>query len=266
MKKYLALLIFLLTVIASYSGHAQGNTTQLKGRVINPKNDTSDVLIINLNSKESTITDSLGLFTMKVKLRDSLRFSAVQYQTKQIVITDSIFDQKIVLVNLVDNIINLEEVVVTPYNLSGKLNQDIERLNIEPMVNSSTLGLQNANIDPMTQSERFLLEADRGKYFYYYGTAIKINLHKILNKASGRTKYFEDMVARDEKIELENKIIAKFSKETMSEGLGIQLKDIDGFLTFCFFQKDFSELIKVSNGEVIWEYLIKKSIEFNKID
>jgi hypothetical protein len=140
----------------------------------------------------------------------------------------------------------------------------MERLNIEPTVNSSTLGLTNADLEIMTQSERLLLEADRGKYVHYYGIALVINTHKILNKLSGRTKTLEDMVARDENMELENEIISKFSKQSMSESFDIQQNNIDGFLVFCLSQTDFTKLSKASSTEVIWEYFKVKSIEFKK--
>ena len=188
----------------------------------------------------------------------------MQYLTKEIIITDTILNENILILNLIDNVIHLEEVTVTPYNLTGKIDLDIERLGIKPMVTSSKLGLQNANIDPMTQSERLLLEADRGKYVYYYGIALVINTHKVMNKVSGRTKSFEDMLARDKNMELEKEIIAKFSKETISDGLGIPLKDIDGFLTYCLSQKDFSELSDAENTMEIWDYLKIKSVEFKE--
>lgn len=264
--KYLKFLLLLFIVLISSNAYSQKNRTLLNGKIKSNKNDVSNILIVNLNSEKSTITDSLGLFTIEVKLRDSLRITAVQYLTKEIIITATILNEKILILDLVDNVISLEEVTVTPYNLTGKIDLDIERLGLKPVVTSSTLGLQNANIDPMTQSERLLLEADRGQYVYYYGIAAVINLHKVLNKVSGRTKSFEEMVERDENTKFEKEIISKFSKETISDGLDIPLKDIDGFLTYCLSQKDFSELSQSDNFEQIWEYLKGKSFEFKEPD
>ena len=230
MQKYLRFLL-LLIALASFKGFSQENTTLLNGKAKSFKNDVSNILIVNLNSKKSTITDSLGLFTIEVKLRDSIRFTAVQYHTKEIVITNTIINENLVIINLVENVINLNEVTVTPYNLTGAIDRDIERLGIKPVVTSSSLRLPNATIEVLTQSERLLLEADRGKYFYYYGTAMKLNLHKILNKVSGRTKSFEEMVALDENMELGKEIIAKFSKKTISENFDIPETNFDGFIT-----------------------------------
>lgn len=222
------------------------------------------MLIINLNSKKYTITDSLGLFTIEAKLKDTIRFTAVQYLTKDIEVTDVIFQEKRLEIVLMDNVINLNEVAVRPYNLTGKISFDLERLDIAPDVTSSRLGLPNAGIKRLTQSERLLIEADRGKYVNYYGTALTINTHKIMNRLSGRTRTFEEMVARDEKTELEKEIIAKFPKKTMSESFSIPETDIDGFLTYCIMQKDFLELSKAENMHMIWEYLKARSIEFKE--
>ncbi len=254
--------LLLLTTLTSFIGFGQEQTKVIQGRARSLNNELSNVLIVNLNSKKSTITDSLGLFTIEVQLKDSLRITAVQYLTRDIIITKEIFDENSVVVNLVENVIDLDEVTVTPYNLTGKIDLDLKRLPIAPLVTTATLHLPNADIDKMTQSERLLIEADRGKYFYYYGTAIVINTHKIMNKVSGRTKSFENRVARDKKLGLEKEIIAKFSKKAISENFDIPETSIDGFLSFCLAQTDFSEVSNAGNTMEIWKYLKARSIEF----
>lgn len=251
-----------MTTLTSFIGFGQEQTKVIQGRARSLNNELSNVLIVNLNSKKSTITDSLGLFTIEVQLKDSLRITAVQYLTRDIIITKEIFDENSVVVNLVENVIDLDEVTVTPYNLTGKIDLDLKRLPIAPLVTTATLHLPNADIDKMTQSERLLIEADRGKYFYYYGTAIVINTHKIMNKVSGRTKSFENRVARDKKLGLEKEIIAKFSKKAISENFDIPETSIDGFLSFCLAQTDFSEVSNAGNTMEIWKYLKARSIEF----
>ncbi|WP_291865130.1 hypothetical protein [Maribacter sp.] len=279
MQKHIKFLLPLLIALTSFTGFSQKNTTLLNGKVKSIKNDVSNILIVNLNSKKSTITDSLGGFTIEVKRRDSLQFTAVQYLTKNVFITDTIFNKNLVTINLLDNVINLNEVTVTPYNLTGKIALDIERLGIKPAVTSSSLELPNADIEVMTQSERLLLEADRGKYIRlqtsedygkvaqilgYASLSVIINTHKIMNRVSGRTKSFEEMVARDENMELEKEIITKFSKKTMSQNFNIPETSMDAFLTYCMSQKDFTELSKARNTMEIWEYLKAKSIDFKK--
>ncbi len=241
-----------------------GQERVIKGKVQNLNNDVANVLVVNLNSRQSTITDSLGLFHIKAKLKDSIRFTAVQYLTKEIIITDKMLLKNLLTVNLIENVINLNEVTVTPYNLIGKIDRDIKKLDVKPTVTSSSLGLPNANIYVMTQSERLLFEADRGKYIYFYGMAMVINTHKIMNRVSGRTKSLKERVNRDENMELIREIITKFSKKTISESFNIPEVNLDGFFTYCLSQKDFSELSQSGNIMEIWEYLKGKSVNFKE--
>ncbi len=243
-----------------------GQENKVSGSVQNRNNDISNVLVVNLNSKRSTITDSLGRFTLEAKLRDSIRFSAVQFRTKEIVVTTSMLGKDSLQVTLIEDVINLSEVVVTPYNLSGKIAQDLKRLDLAPTLNAKALGLPKADVVPMTYGERLLIEADRGKYVRYYGIALTINTHKLLNRLSGRTGLLEARVARDADLRLEKEIIAKFSKKTISDGLGIAESDVDAFLTFCISQEGFSALSQAENNILIWEYLQAKSLEFKRYD
>ncbi|PKB00309.1 hypothetical protein B0O79_3770 [Flavobacteriaceae bacterium MAR_2009_75] len=261
MLSYLRFLYVLLLFTLSI-GFSQESPIVLNGQAKSFQNDVSNILVVNLNSKESTITDSLGLFSIKAKLRDSLQFRAIQFSKRTIVITDTTLRKKSIIVYLSENIINLNEVTVMPYNLTGNINSDIERLSYKPIITSSTLGLPNADVEKLTQSERLLLEADRGKYIRYYVTSIVINTHKILNRVSGRTKTFEDMVDRDIDMEMEREIVTKFSKKILSADFDIPESSIDAFLTFCRAQQDFSELKEAGNMMEVWNFLQVKSFEF----
>ena len=258
-----------------------GQEKIIQGKVRNLNNDVSNVLVVNLRSKKSTITDATGVYTMEVTLRDTLRFTAVQFHPKEIEITASILFQNSLVVDLNENVIKLNEVTVTPYNLSGKIAFDLERLNLEPSVTSSTLGLPNADVEIMTQSERLLLEADRGKFLRvatiedqgkvyeilgYLNPMLIINTHKIMNRVSGRTKSLKERVARDEDIELEKEILTTFSRQILSESFNIPENSIDAFLSYCLSQDDFSDVSQAANTVEVWEYLEARSIEFKKTE
>ncbi|MEO9512744.1 MAG: hypothetical protein ABJN84_10680 [Flavobacteriaceae bacterium] len=276
MGEHLRFLLALFFGFTSCITFSQEKTQFINGKVTSLNNDVSNVLVINLDSKKTTITNSLGLFIIEAKLSDSIRFTAVQYLTKEIIITNTIFSQKFVSVNLVENVINLNEVIVMPYNLTGKIEQDIKRLYVEPVVTSSSLGLPNADVKVLTQSERLLFEANRGEFtkggirldtlfvFPIINVYMDINLHKTLNFISGRTKTLKDAVSREENTKMENKIVKMFSKTTMSEAFGISQNNIDSFLSFCLAQPDFLKMEEVENTIQIWEYLKSKSYEFKK--
>ncbi|WP_209406336.1 hypothetical protein [Pseudozobellia sp. WGM2] len=281
LKVYLSICCFLFIFLRPDDSVAQEENISLIGKVQSLAEDVSNVLVVNLNSQKSTITDSLGFFKIEVKLNDLIQFSSVQYLKKEIKITEPVFLKKIVTVDLIENVISLNEVTVTPYNLSGKVENDLNRLDIGPIVTSSTLGLPNADLKIMSQSERLLLEADRDKYFRfstveekikeknilgYLTVGFTINMGKTINRLSGRTETFEGMVSRDKKMELQNVILSKFSKLTIAENLNIPEINIDGFLTYCLAQSDFLKLSNEEDIEAIWAYLKAKSIEFNETD
>ncbi|SHG19449.1 carboxypeptidase-like regulatory domain-containing protein [Flagellimonas flava] len=280
-KVYLGVFTFLFVFGNPNWILGQEKAVIIKGKVQSLTNDVSNVLVVNLNSKKSTITDAQGDFNLEVKLGDTIQISAVQYLTKEITITETILGQMSVIINVVDNIVQLNEVTLTPYNLSGKLILDAPKLGIKPLVDASELGLPNANLSIMTQSERLLLEADRGKYarfmtaeektkevniLNYLTIGVILNPHKIINRISGRTKLFEDMVAREENLVIEKKILSIFSKRTMSENFAIPKENIDGFLTYCLSQKDFSELSNLDDMAGVWEYLKTKSEAYKEKD
>ena len=169
-------------------GYSQENVVELTGIITNPNYTVSDILVVNINSKKSTITDIKGFFSIEVKLQDTLQFSAVNYRKKEIVITDEILNQKTIQVDLEEKIVNLDEVVILPHNLTGKVALDIKIFDTKPVITSSSLGLPKANINVKTKNERLLFEADDGKLIKFYGIAATINVTKLLNKISGRTK------------------------------------------------------------------------------
>ncbi len=275
-KTHTRLLGCLLVLMVSNAGFGQEEIVKLKGTVRSFNNDVSNVLVVNLNTKKATITGAEGLFSLEVKLRDTIQFSAIQYITKVIIMTDTILHRNTLLVNLVEKVIKLDEVTVMPYDLTGKIDLDVSRLGIKQVVTSSSLGLPNANVEMMTQSERLLFEADRGEFtsggvhldtlflFPIVGVHLNINLHKTLNFISGRTKTLKDAVSREENVKMENKIISMFSKTTISEAFGIPQNNIDGFLNFCLAQKDFSKLSEAKNSIQIWKYLKDKSNEYKE--
>jgi len=251
-------------VLFSIIGYSQNDIIELTGLVKNSNIKTSNILIINLNSKESTITDDTGKFSIEVKLRDIIKFTAIHYKTKQIIITDTILNQKTILVDLEEKVINLDEVTILPHKLTGQIALDVKTLDTKPIITSSSLGLPKATIKVKTKNERLLFEADDGKLIKFYGIAATINVTKLLNKISGRTKKLKEHILLDEHIKIENNIDNLFSKKTLSEELGIPQINIADFLDYCINQPDFSKLSETINALQVLEYFKTKSYEYKK--
>ena len=164
---------------------AQEFSTKLEGRAFSKDADVAATHVSNISSKKGTITDAGGFFTILVKLNDTLVFSAVQYKQKEVVVTLEVLKADLFSVPLEPSLTELDEVVVTPYNLAGDLKRDMSSLEIEPIVTASTLGLLNAYVKVKTQNERRLFEADNGKTIKIgfdstsFDPVFYINLNKI---------------------------------------------------------------------------------------
>ncbi|MCF6350190.1 MAG: carboxypeptidase-like regulatory domain-containing protein [Flavobacteriaceae bacterium] len=268
LKKFL---VFILICI-SLNTYSQ-NEISLNGKVLNSENDTSNILVINLNSNKTTITDYKGKFIIEAKVNDTIQLIAFQFISKKIIVNDSMFKQKKIIVQLKEKVIELDEVTILPHNLSGNLTYDSKSIKLRPKVTASSLGLPNADVKPLTQNKRLLAEADSGKWIYffqkdsiyYYRPTIIINLHKIINRVSGRTRNMRDRVSFDKELKITEEIKSIFSEQTLSVEFNIPKEEIKLFLNYCEEQSDFSRLSENKNPFEIWEYFKKKSIAFREL-
>ncbi len=234
---------------------------KLEGRVYSNDGDVAATHVLNISANKAVITDSNGFFSIQVKTNDTLVFSAVQFRKKQIVVTQAMIESSLISVPLEDELTELDEVVVTPYNLSGDIFKDIQTLKTEPVITASTLGLPNAYVRVPTQAERQLFEATSG------GGLIPLN--PILNGISGRTKMLKERVARNKLYERTGRVREFYADSLYQSKLKIPEDKIDDFLYFCEIDSEFQSLVDTHDILHIWTYMEKRSTlyrENNNLD
>ncbi len=237
------------------------NAKDLDGRVTSSDGDVAATHVLNTTTQRATITDLNGFFDIPVRLNDTLIFSAVQFKKKQIIITQSIYDSKMLVVPLEDELTELEEVVVTPYNLSGDITKDLLSLEIEPVVTASTLNLPNAYVRVPTKAERELYEATSG------GGLIPVT--PILNAISGRTKMLKKRLARNKLYDRTLRVREFYADSLYRTKLHIPEANTDDFFYYCEIDPSFQSIVDTHDLFKIWEFLERKSIvylENNDID
>jgi len=252
--------------------HAQEFNTKLEGRVFSKDGDVAATHVFNHSANKVTITDAGGFFTISAKLNDTLVFSAVQYKRKEVIVTLEILKTDAFRVLLEPSLTELDEVVVTPYNLSGDLKRDVGNLDIEPVITASTLGLPNAYVKVKTQNERRLFEADNGKFIslgHYkldstFNPMIFVNLNKILNRVTGRTQKIKKYVAIDREIALLQKVKRLYPDSIFVQDLSIPKTRINDFMNFCEVDSTFKEVVAADDVLKIWELLLKNSMTYRK--
>jgi hypothetical protein len=250
-KKQLLFFVFLLfTLCFTYS-----QTIIING-LVKAKDEVENIHVINKTSLKFATTNSLGEFTISAKIKDTLIFSSIQYKLKAIKVTQEMFQQSKIIVELYENINQLDEVVVGKV-LTKNLESDIENSKAKPKINFYDVGIPGYKGKPLTKRERELEEANSGKFIYYYGIGFAINIYKIMNTVSGRTKKLKHYVKLEKQDELMYKIKAEFSKDLFSE---VTLKEHQKMEFFYFFSDDdkFEDVCTSYNNISKLEFLQEK--------
>ncbi|UJH68149.1 hypothetical protein [Allomuricauda sp. SCSIO 65647] len=257
------LLFFLL--VGGTTVLAQDNSIKnLRGRVLADGKDVTGVVVRNNTSKRATITDFEGNFAMPVRLNDTLVFLAVQFKSRVLPITSSVFNADFVNVPLEEFVNELDEVVVRPFDLSGDLSKDAENLELPQDVSAETLGLPYADVRVISQSENKLYDADHGKFLYFYGVGFAINVNKILNRISGRTKMLKDRVKLDKKYEVIQYIENAFIDSLLVTHLNIPEDSYYDFIRYCEADTQFFDLANGKDELRLWQFLLDKSMVYRK--
>ncbi|WP_040247816.1 carboxypeptidase-like regulatory domain-containing protein [Psychroserpens mesophilus] len=258
MKTIKYILLWFVASLSAFVGMAQ--SIDLKGQV-KASSEIEGIHVLNISAEEYTITNQQGAFEIPVKISDTILVSSVQYIPKTIVITEDIISSKFINVKLEDRINELDEVVVGKV-LTGDLLSDIKNSDAKPDINFYDVGIPGYTGKPKTQKERRVIEADGGKFVYYYGLIATINIHKILNRISGRTKKLKHIVRLEEQDACMNKAIAELSDELFGH---IELDEALKREFFYYASEDpgFLDVCNLNSDIKLFEFLIDKLLAFN---
>ncbi|NER12438.1 hypothetical protein GWK08_03220 [Leptobacterium flavescens] len=238
-------------------------STRIRGKIENTDNDVEGVHIINRQSRYSTISDKEGFFEIPVREGDILVFSAVQYEVQSFTISREDIEKKSVSITLKARITQLNEVTLTPYNLTGDLTRDATGISIKDLITASSLDLPNANVKKKTQTERRLYEA-AGQPYLYIGFGFSFNIHRLLNDISGRTKTLRKRLGIENAEKLNQHFRNNFNSAFIISELKIPSERIDEFVYFCAADTSFASLAKGKNKIKLLEFAMKKSEEYRK--
>jgi len=252
-KTSLLCLVFLLL---SVSLKAQSLfSPKLEGRVYSKDGDVAATNVQNITANRGTITDENGFFAITASLNDTLIFSAVQFKKTQVIISKEILERRFLNIQLEDALTELDEVVVTPYNLTGDILKDIDLITTEQVVTASTLDLPNAYVKPISKAEREL----------YAATANPImSFDPLINAITGRTKMLKKRVARNKLYSRTERVKAFYADSLFQSDLKIAEDQIDDLLYFCEVDTAFQTVVDSHDRLKIWEYIRKKSVVYRK--
>lgn len=256
MRIDLSIQYILVTCFILFIASAQGQdafSDRLEGRVYSDDGDVAATHVLNISTDRATITDSNGFFLIPVRLNDTLVLSAVHYKRKEIVITLNILESKLLLIPLEETLVELDEVIVTPYSLSGNIAKDLSTLHIEPVVTASTLGLPNAYVKLISKAERELFAATANPY---------MSLDPLINTITGRKKELKNRVERNKTYARTERVREFYVDSLYTTELRVPQDKIDDFLYFCEVDTAFQSVVDTHDHLAIWEFMREKSVAY----
>jgi len=138
---YLLLGLFLLVF-----NIASSQQIDLEGKVTNAF-DIEGIHILNKTSKYNTVTNEFGVFVIRIQVQDTIIFSSIKYQIKELIITEDIYYKKKININLNELVNELDEVLIGN-TLTGDLFTDLKNIKVEETFNFDNVGIPGFKGEP----------------------------------------------------------------------------------------------------------------------
>lgn len=261
MKKIVSLILFFLVVISvSAQTVPRVNVT---GTVQMPRGeDPQGISIFNLNSNSGTISNAAGQFNIAVALNDSLTVSSLQFQAFTVVVDQGIIDFGQINIRLNEVVNLLPEVVVSPYDLTGNISVDINRLPVASLPDS----LNAAN----TQGMYFEADVSPYKFFPPRNEALAISQTRLVNGINFVNLFREFLIStkieqiQRPELDLSVDVRALYNDEFFQKNFDIELDNISEFINFADHNGLEEEMLKEGNEMDLIEFLLNQSKRFKK--
>lgn len=243
----LKLLLF-LSLICNLLSYAQTNT-QLIGRITSEFSVPSNVEIINIGNKSSTLTNEKGEFVIQAKANDSLYIHHKEFFLKKVKLTADQFKQAFTLFILVKKPQQLDEVIVFKKpNL--KLSKDTkyeQRKSDELALIKRESTLKTGVYDGTITNGADLMRIGS----MIVGLFIK---RKEKPKAKAPEIPFVDLAKK--------KVPNHFYLKTLK----LNPNEIDPFLNYCQFDPKTKTITSETNPLTLMDFLTQKNVEFQQLN
>lgn len=234
--KYFIVLFFLIISTATFSQVNKEELSKVYGTIVddNTQKVLSNVHIINLSLVNGTTTNEKGYFEIYARVSDTLHISYLGYQSLKVRVTNDWVRTKTTKLQLTEKAYALDEVVVTPYDLTGYLAVDAKLIpvkeNFRYGISGLSYGYEAGEYSPNAFSRVV------GSLFNPADM-----LYNFFGKKPNELKKLKEMKKDDT---VRNLLESKFDREMISVLLGIEKNEIPEILNRCNYSESF---IKTAN-------------------
>ncbi len=253
------LLLFFSLVLASNSFGQIVPRQILRGQVVSDSIAIERVTIFNLSSNKGAVSDDLGFFTLFARPTDTLVFSSVLIKPTQLVLNDMDFVVKIMKIKLKVRINELDEVIVSPYSLSGDLTRDNKNLKVTMLdaeINANEIKDVLLEGDAYSSPKnRAMLPDGSMEYGMDFMRIGKWVYQLFAKEKPAKVTYSNDVL-------FTNALKEKFTYHFFTETLGLKPDEIGLFLSYCESDPTVKKIMTPNREIELIDFLISKSESF----
>lgn len=210
---------------------------RIEGKVAADFSNLEGIYVVNTFSEKSTTTNSEGHFSIEAKAGETLLLSAMNFKEVKIVLSESDFSKKWLVVSMQPIVNELKEVIVGSSSISAE-----------------SLGIIPYGQKKYTPAERKIFTATSG-----------FGIDPILNLISGRTNMLKKELEIEKKegylIQLEN----LFQPDFYIHSMHIPQLHVKGFLYFLVENPKFISILKTKNRTAIEFSMSELAVQFNEM-
>ena len=264
-------ILLLFVLVITQIGFSQGIERKvLRGKIVADSLEVENLTVYNITSNVGAITDVDGKFSINARATDTLFIQGLSYDSKRYILTDKDFWLPVLEIKLHVKITELNEIIITPYTLTGNLNEDTKRIQVYgegfAKIDAKVVKYYDDDIRLGTPENTAMPNVFAPTGVNLLGIVVGIaNLVGIKgNPKSNSERVFEERRIRDlQSKSFSEHMLERFSHNFFVETLKIKNEDIPLFMSFAELNVyELSPLLKAENELKLIEYLINKSEEF----
>ncbi|KIM09694.1 MAG: hypothetical protein KU29_00060 [Sulfurovum sp. FS06-10] len=263
-------ILFLILIFVQFGFSQVTERKVLRGRVVSDSIGVERLTVSNITSNIDAITDVQGRFSIKAKATDTLFFESTSFISQKYILTEKDFWLPELEIILYVKMNELDEVIITPYTLTGDLKRDTKRIQVYgegfTKIDTKTIKYYEDDVRKGTPANTAMptVLAPTGVNLFGIVAGI-VNLIGIEgNPKKNSERVFEERRMRDIQAKsFSDHMLERFSHHFFIETLKIKNEDIPTFMGFAELNVyELSPLLKTENELKLIEYLINKSVAF----
>ncbi len=225
--------------------------------------DVEGVNIYNKSTQKGTVSDVNGEFKLEVGVNDRVLVTALQFQSFTVIVDKGVIDSETMKIYLNPAVNQLEEVIVRPYDLSGNIVADVNRVKTYTFVPKMDLSYEALNFeyeftpDALTKVDGNAAEEALHNNSLKNGASllgiIGLLLPKDITIDLVKNKSIED------RIQISRTLRQRFSNAYIFETFGIPEEKANDFLYFAEEGGLTGTMLKAENEMKLLDYMYKQS-------